>query len=193
MWSWWPWWKLSSDEITKIFKIITIFITEIIIFIIKINSVIRAKTSFLAAGKKDHLARLGEGRGGRGGLSLTGQRPFKMNLFSLDDVRDVRGGAFSSGAGRGWKSAGRVEYKNPRGGAKKHVNQLIQNFDKSAWIVTGGFVLQYGVLIKENITFSDFKWSFCKPDNHKLYKRPNEKLFLHFPTLSPNLCNLCNL
>ena len=46
-----------------------------------------------------------------------------------------------------------------------------------------GHWLQYGVLIKENITFSDFKWSSCKPDNHKLYKRPNEKIFLHFPTL----------
>ena len=28
--------------------------------------------------------------------------------------------------------------------------------EKSAQIVTGGFVLQCGVLIKENITFSDF-------------------------------------
>ena len=38
------------------------------------DSVIRAKMSFLAAGKKDHLARLGEGGGG---LSLTsfGFRP----------------------------------------------------------------------------------------------------------------------
>ena len=69
-------------------------------------------------------------------------------------VRDVRGGAFSSGAGR-------AEDENPRGvpgrgGAKKRVNQLIQNFNRSALIVTRGFVLQYGVLIKENITFSDF-------------------------------------
>ena len=39
----------------------------------------------------------------------------------------------------------------------------------------------------ENITFSGFKWSFCKPDNHNLYKRPNEKLCLHFTTLSPNV------
>ena len=95
-------------------------------------------------------------------------------------ARDVRGGAFSSGAmrggaGRGQKSAGRGEDENPRGGpgqgrAKKHVNQLIQNFDKSAKIVTGGLVLQYAVLIQENITFSDFKWSSCKPENHKLYK-----------------------
>ena len=43
-----------------------------------------------------------------------------------------------------------------RGGAKKRVNQLIQKFDKSAYIVTGGFVLQYGALINENITFPDF-------------------------------------
>ena len=35
-------------------------------------------------------------------------------------------------------------------------DQLIQNFGKSAWTVTGGFVLQYGALNKENITFSDF-------------------------------------
>ena len=58
-------------------------------------------------------------------------------------------------------TAGRGGDKNPRGGpgrggAKKRVNQLIWKFDKSAYIVTGGFVLQYGVLIKENITFSDF-------------------------------------
>ena len=49
--------------ITIIIKIITIFITEIIIFIIKINYIICAKMSFLAAGKNDHLARLGEGGG----------------------------------------------------------------------------------------------------------------------------------
>ena len=46
------------------------------------------------------------------------------------ETRDVRGGAFSSGAGRG-------KDENPRGGpgrggAKKRVNQLIQNLDKSA-------------------------------------------------------------
>ena len=87
----------------------------------------------------------------------------------------MRGRPFSSGAGQRRKSAGRGEDENPRGGpgqgrAKKHVNQLIQNFDKSAKIVTGGLVLQYDVLIQENITFSDFKWSSCKPDNHKLYK-----------------------
>ena len=53
------------------------------------------------------------------------------------------------------------EFENPQGGpgqggAKKRVNQLIQKFDKSAEMVTGGFVLQYGALIKENITFYDF-------------------------------------
>ena len=57
--------------------------------------------------------------------------------------------------------AGRGEDENPRGGpgwggAKKRLNHLIPNFDKSAKIVTGGFVLQYGALIKENITFYDF-------------------------------------
>ena len=52
--------------------------------------------------------------------------------------------------------AGRGEDKNPRGGAKERVNRLIQKFDKSAYIVTGGFVLQYGALINENITFPDF-------------------------------------
>ena len=53
--------------------------------------------------------------------------------------------------------------KNLRGGAtvkirraKNHVNPLIQKFDKSAYIVTGGFVIQYGALINENITFPDF-------------------------------------
>ena len=45
-------------------------------------------------------------------------------------TRDVRGGAFSSGAGRG-------EDENPRGGprrggAKKRVNQMIWKFYKSA-------------------------------------------------------------
>ena len=57
--------------------------------------------------------------------------------------------------------AGQGEDENPRGcpgrgGAKKRVDQLIQKFGKSAWTVTGGFVLQYGALNKENITFSDF-------------------------------------
>ena len=57
-------------------------------------------------------------------------------------TRDVRGGAFSSGAGRGGKFAGqggvgRGVDENPRGcpgrgGAKKRLNQLIRNFDKSA-------------------------------------------------------------
>ena len=44
-------------------------------------------------------------------------------------LRDVRGGVFSSGAGREQKSAGRGEGENPRGGAKERVNQLIQKFD----------------------------------------------------------------
>ena len=57
--------------------------------------------------------------------------------------------------------AGWGEDENPRGGqgrggAKKRVNQLIKKFDKSAYIVTGGFVLQYGVLIKEKITLAGF-------------------------------------
>ena len=57
-------------------------------------------------------------------------------------IRDVRGGAFSSGAGRGEDEnprggVGRGEDENPRGGpgrggAKKRVNRLIQKFDKSA-------------------------------------------------------------
>ena len=60
------------------------------------------------------------------------------------------------GAGRG---GARIKIRRAvRGGAgqKRRVNQLIQKLDKSAQIVTGGFVLQYGILIKENITFSDF-------------------------------------
>ena len=55
------------------------------------------------------------------------------------------------GAGRRWKSAGR----SGAGRGKKYVNQLIQKFNKSAEIVPEGFVLQYGVLTKENITLSD--------------------------------------
>ena len=55
--------------------------------------------------------------------------PVNLATYSIN-TRDVRGGAFSSGAGRG-------EDENPRGGpgqggAKKCVNQLIQKFDKSA-------------------------------------------------------------
>ena len=38
------------------------------------------------------------------------------------------------GAGRGWKSAG-------RGGAKNRVNQRIQRFDKSAYIVIEIFII----------------------------------------------------
>ena len=40
-----------------------------------------------------------------------------MTKVMMEAVRDVRGGAFSSGAGRGQKSAGRGEGKNPRGRA----------------------------------------------------------------------------
>ena len=75
--------------------------------------------------------------------------------------RDVRGGAFSSGAGRGQKSAGRGgvgrgEGENPRGGAKERVNRLIQKFDKSAYIVMEIFVVYNDVLINENIISSHF-------------------------------------
>ena len=58
-----------------------------------------------------------------------------------------RGGVGQSGSGK---------YENRRVVVKKRVNQLIQKYDKSEYIATGGFVLQYGVLIKENITLSDF-------------------------------------
>ena len=64
-------------------------------------------------------------------------------------TRDVRGGVFSSGAGRG-------EGENPRGGAKERVNRLIQKFDKSAYIVMEIFVVYYDVLINENIISSHF-------------------------------------
>ena len=61
----------------------------------------------------------------------------------------MRGGAFSSGVGRG-------EDENPRGGpgrgkkARKSANPKIRQK-----CVTEGFVLEYGVLTKENITLSD--------------------------------------
>ena len=58
------------------------------------------------------------------------------------EIRDVRGGAFSSGAGRG--------------GAKERVNRLIQKFNKSAYIVMEIFVVYYDVLINENIISSHF-------------------------------------
>ena len=38
-----------------------------------------------------------------------------------------------------------------RGGAKKRVNRLIKEFDKSGQIVIDIFVVHYDVLIKENI------------------------------------------
>ena len=76
-------------------------------------------------------------------------------------MRNVRGGAFSSGAGRGQKSAGRGgvgrgEGENPRGGAKERVNRLIQKFENSAYIVMEIFVVYYDVLINENISSSHF-------------------------------------
>ena len=66
----------------------------------------------------------------------------KCNSRFWTCIRDVRGGAFSSGAGRG--------------GAKERVNQLIQKFDKSACIVMEIFVVYYDVLINENIISSHF-------------------------------------
>ena len=45
--------------------------------------------------------------------------------------------------------AGQGEGENPRGGAgrgKKHINWLIQKFDKSAWIVIEIFLVHYDVL-----------------------------------------------
>ena len=73
----------------------------------------------------------------------------------------MRGGAFSSGAGRGQKSAGRggakVKIRGAgRGGAKERVNRLIQKFDNSAYIVMEIFVVYYDVLINENIISSHF-------------------------------------
>ena len=42
--------------------------------------------------------------------------------------------------------AGRGEEENLRGGSKKRINQLIQKFDKSAEVVTGGILLQYSFI-----------------------------------------------
>ena len=56
-------------------------------------------------------------------------------------TRDVRGGVFSSGAGRG-------EDENPRGGAKKRANQWIKIFYKSAYIVNEIF-MHYVLLIRK--------------------------------------------
>ena len=87
------------------------------------------------------------------------RKKFCQNLKwpALDALsRDVRGGAFSSGAGRGQKSAGRGEGENPRGGAKERVNRLIQKFDKSAYFVMEIFIVYYDVLINENIISSHF-------------------------------------
>ena len=47
----------------------------------------------------------------------------------------MRDGAFSSAVGRGKDGVGQGEDENPRGGpgrGKKHVNQLIEKFDRSA-------------------------------------------------------------
>ena len=68
----------------------------------------------------------------------------KLTPHTNDSIycRDVRGGAFSSGAGRG--------------GAKERVNRLIQKFENSAYIVMEIFVVYYDVLINENISSSHF-------------------------------------
>ena len=72
-------------------------------------------------------------------------------------LRDVRGGAIACGAGRG--------------GAKKHLNQLTQKFDKSVQIVfVVRFIMPYGVLIKENIACNNFKGSFCKQDTQVVHR-----------------------
>ena len=55
---------------------------------------------------------------------------------------------------QGW--AGQGENENPRGGAKKRINRLIQKFDKSAYIVMEIFIVYYDVLINENIISSHF-------------------------------------
>ena len=60
-----------------------------------------------------------------------------MSQVSEVGSRDGRGGAFASGA-------------------KKPVNQLIQKFNKSAYIVMQIFVVYYDVLINENIISSHF-------------------------------------
>ena len=67
----------------------------------------------------------------------------------MQTTRDVRGGAFSSGARKKIRGAG-------RGGAKERVNRLIQKFDNSAYIVMEIFVVYYDVLINENIISSHF-------------------------------------
>ena len=76
--------------------------------------------------------------GPRGNLRRVRVGTFRHVVFA----RDVRGGAFSSGAGQG--------------GAKERVNRLIQKFDKSAYIVMEIFVVYYDVLINENIISSHF-------------------------------------
>ena len=73
--------------------------------------------------------------GPRGNLRRVRVGTFRHVVFA----RDVRGGAFSSGAGQG--------------GAKERVNRLIQKFDKSAYIVMEIFIVYYDVLINEKIIF----------------------------------------
>ena len=74
----------------------------------------------------------------------------KTKPLTCIESRDVRGGAFSSGAGTKIRGAG-------RGGAeRKRVNRLIQKFDTSTYIVMEIFVVYYDVLINENIISSHF-------------------------------------
>ena len=64
--------------------------------------------------------------------------------LTREGCRDVRG------------ELGRGKGENPRGGAKERVNQLIQKFAKSAYIVIEIFVVYNYVLINENIISSHF-------------------------------------
>ena len=73
----------------------------------------------------------------------------RRSFFQRGGARTKIRGAGRGGAGRRWKSAG-------RGGAKERVNQLIQKFDNSAYIVMEIFVVYYDVLINENIISSHF-------------------------------------
>ena len=57
--------------------------------------------------------------------TLTHHYQGNIDFNTALSIRDVRGGAFSSGVGRG-------EDENPRGGPERGVNQLIQTIDKSA-------------------------------------------------------------
>ena len=79
----------------------------------------------------------------------------------------MRGGVFSSGAGRG-------EDENPHGGAKKRANQWIKIFYKSVYVVIEIF-MHYVLLIRKNST--SFKRYFCKEDCviHNVYTKSSEK------------------